>query len=86
MSVSVERRRNLVNGEFVGATRGELEQALNPATGEVIAEVPKGSEKDVDGTVEASHEAFDGWFETTFMEKPRCCFTSPTLWRRTPKS
>jgi malonate-semialdehyde dehydrogenase (acetylating)/methylmalonate-semialdehyde dehydrogenase len=86
VSVSVERRRNLVNGEFVEGTRGEWEQVLNPATGEVIAEVPKGSEEDVDGTVEASHEAFDGWFETTSMERPRCCFTSPTLWRRTARS
>ena len=69
MSVTVERRRNLVNGEFVEGTRGEWEQVLNPATGEVIAEVPKGSEEDVDGAVEAAHEAFDGWFETTPMER-----------------
>ena len=57
MSVSVERRRDLVNGEFVEGTRGEWERVLNPATGEVNAEVPKGSEEDVDGAVEAAHEA-----------------------------
>jgi acyl-CoA reductase-like NAD-dependent aldehyde dehydrogenase len=42
---------------------------LNPATGEMIAEVPKGSEEDADGAVEAAYEAFDGWFETTPMER-----------------
>jgi acyl-CoA reductase-like NAD-dependent aldehyde dehydrogenase len=66
VSVPVERRRNLVNGEIVEGTRGEWEQVLNPTTGEVIAEVPKDSEEDVADAVEAAHEAFvDGWFETT---------------------
>jgi aminobutyraldehyde dehydrogenase len=69
VSVSVERRRKLVNGEFIEGTRGEWEQVLNPVTGEVIVGVPNGSEEDVDGAVKAAHEAFDGWFETTPMER-----------------
>ena len=39
----MERHRMFIGGEWVEASSGEREQILNPATGEVIAEVPRGS-------------------------------------------
>jgi acyl-CoA reductase-like NAD-dependent aldehyde dehydrogenase len=42
---------------------------LNPATGEVIAEVPECTEEDVDEAVRAARSAFEGWFETTPVER-----------------
>ena len=38
---------------------GEWERLIDPATGEVIAEVPRGSGEDVDRAVEAASRAFD---------------------------
>jgi 1-pyrroline dehydrogenase len=44
-------------------------EVLNPATGEVIAEVPQGTLADVDRAVEAAKEALPEWLETTPGER-----------------
>ncbi len=41
MSVAVTQQKMFVDGAFVDALSGETMEVLNPATGEVIAEVPK---------------------------------------------
>ncbi len=43
MSASVERVKNFVAGELVEGVWDEWQEIINPATGETIAEVPKGS-------------------------------------------
>ena len=48
MSVSIDRVKNVVAGEFVEGVRDEWQQVINPATGETAAEVPKGSKEDVE--------------------------------------
>jgi betaine-aldehyde dehydrogenase/aminobutyraldehyde dehydrogenase len=58
-----------VDGERVGAAEGEMQEVLDPATGEVIAAVPKGSARDVDVAVGAAERAFEGWSETTPAER-----------------
>ena len=60
---------NFVGGEFVKAVRDEWERVIDPASGEVIAEVPRCAEEDVDRAVEAASRAFEGWFETTLAER-----------------
>ena len=42
MSVSVTQQKQFIGGEFVDSISGETMEVLNPATGEVIAEVPRG--------------------------------------------
>jgi 1-pyrroline dehydrogenase len=69
MSVTVSRHQNLVGGEWVDGVEGEVEQIINPATGETIAEVPKGSDADVDRAVEAAKKALPEWRETTPAER-----------------
>ncbi len=50
-----------INGEKVAAAEGETEAVINPATGEKVAEVAKGSSRDVDVAVDAAERAFDSW-------------------------
>jgi 1-pyrroline dehydrogenase len=69
MDLQVARMKNLVGGEFVGSERGEWERVTDPATGEVIGEVPRCAGEDVDRAVEAASRAFDGWFQTTPGER-----------------
>jgi betaine-aldehyde dehydrogenase/aminobutyraldehyde dehydrogenase len=69
MSVTVSRYQNLVGGEWVDAAEGETMEVLNPATGETIAEVPRGSQADVDRAVEAAKRALPEWLETTPGER-----------------
>jgi 1-pyrroline dehydrogenase len=65
MSVTVSRHQNFVAGEWVDAVDGGTAEIINPATGETIAEVPQGTEADVDRAVEAAKQALPEWLETT---------------------
>src|SRR5205085_10994482 len=69
MSVTVSSHKNLVGGEWVDSVEGETMEVLNPATGETIAEVPRGSAKDVDRAVAAAKKALPEWLETTPGER-----------------
>jgi 1-pyrroline dehydrogenase len=65
MSVAVQAYKNFVGGEWVDAVEGETMEVLNPATGDVIAEVPRGTQADVDRAVAAANEALPDWLEKT---------------------
>jgi 1-pyrroline dehydrogenase len=69
MSVTVSQHKNFVGGEWVDAVDGGTMEVLNPATGEVIAEVPRGTQADVDRAVEAAKKALPEWLETTPGER-----------------
>jgi len=69
MSVTVSQHKNLVGGEWVDAVEGGTMEVLNPATGETIAEVPSGTQADVDRAVEAAKKALPEWLETTPGER-----------------
>ena len=69
MSVTVSRYQNFVGGKWLDAAEGETAEILNPATGEAIAEVPQGSQADVDRAVEAATAALSEWLETTPGER-----------------
>jgi aminobutyraldehyde dehydrogenase len=60
----------LIDGAFV-AGEGEAEKVLNPSTGELLVAVPEASVDQVNKAVSAAHRAFDGWSETTPMERSR---------------
>lgn len=69
MQTGVRRVKNFVGGELVEGVKDEWQEVINPSTGEKIAEVPRGSEEDVDRAVEAADRAFADWFETTPGER-----------------
>src|SRR5437879_8506877 len=53
--------QNHIDGRWVDATdRGTFEN-INPATGELIANVAKSTVADVDRAVDAARRALDGW-------------------------
>ncbi|MBL8334886.1 MAG: gamma-aminobutyraldehyde dehydrogenase [Rubrivivax sp.] len=59
-----------IDGAFV-AGEGEVERVLNPATGALLVEVPEASAEQLHKAVSAAHRAFDGWRDTTPMERMR---------------
>jgi 1-pyrroline dehydrogenase len=70
MATAVHRGQMFVAGRWVDAIEGETQPILNPATDEVIAEVAKGTEADVDRAVQAARRAFDQeWSDTTPGER-----------------
>ena len=60
----MDKHQNFVGGKWVDAIDGATQPIINPATEETIAEVPRGSEKDVDRAVKAAAAAFEGWSDT----------------------
>jgi len=65
VSVSVTQQKQFIGGEFVDSTSGETMEVLNPATGEVIAEVPRGTAEDVELAVDAARRAWREWQDKT---------------------
>jgi aminobutyraldehyde dehydrogenase len=58
----------LIGGELV-AGEGPAEQVLNPATGEVLAQVPEASLAQVQAAVAAAERAFPAWSRTPPKER-----------------
>jgi 1-pyrroline dehydrogenase len=61
VSVSVTQHKQFIGGEWVESSSGETMEVLNPATGEVIAEVPRGTAEDVERAVAAAKAAWGEW-------------------------
>ena len=66
-------RRMLINGQWVQAASGQTFPTYDPATGEVICQVPAGDKADIDAAVKAARAAFeDGpWRRLTPSERGR---------------
>ncbi len=69
MSVTLSQHKNFIGGKWVDAADGGTMEVLNPSTGETIAEVPRGTQADVDRAVEAAKAALPEWLETTPGER-----------------
>ena len=74
MSVAVSQHKNFVGGEWVESAGGDTMEVLNPATGEVIAEVASSTAEDADRAVEAAKNALPEWLETTPGERADMLF------------
>jgi len=55
----------LIGGELVDAQSGKTIEVRNPANGEVVGTIPRGSQADVDAAVGAARKALPGWAATT---------------------
>src|SRR4029453_10369147 len=65
----------LIGGEWVEAAGGRTLEVRNPATDEVIADVPDAGAEDVDRAVRAARGAFDGgWRDATAQHRGRVLF------------
>jgi aminobutyraldehyde dehydrogenase len=60
----------LIDGAFVRG-EGDAERVLNPATGELLLALPEAGIDQVHKAVSAAHRAFEGWSDSTPMERSR---------------
>ena len=56
-----DRYRNFIGGQWVESTLKEWIEVENPATGQVIASVPRGNADDADRAVSAAYQAQPAW-------------------------
>ncbi|WP_280169801.1 CoA-acylating methylmalonate-semialdehyde dehydrogenase [Priestia megaterium] len=71
---TVKTVKNYIGGEWVDSSTSLTEPVYNPATGEIIAEVPLSTKEDVDQAVQAANEAFKGWSKTAVPKRARILF------------
>src|SRR5712692_459577 len=69
MSTTGTRHQIFVGGAWADAASGETMEVLNPATEEVIAEVPRCDAADVDRAVAAAKAALPAWLDSTPAER-----------------
>ena len=60
---------NYVNGKFVEPKSGKYFDNTTPITNEVICQVPRSNDKDIDFALDAAHAAFPAWGKTSITER-----------------
>ena len=63
-----------IDGQWVESQSTAIGESINPATGEVIAEVPTATVAEVNATIEAAAAAFDAWKDFPMRERSRMLF------------
>src|SRR5271155_4005089 len=59
-SASIEIHGNFVDGREIEAGQGAMLDVRNPATGEVIAQIPNSTREDIDRAMKSARAAFEG--------------------------
>src|SRR4029450_179852 len=76
---TVKRILNFIDGQFRPPCSGRYLPNVNPATGQVIAEIADSGAEDVDAAVAAASRAFESWRRTTSEDRPRPLLRVPEL-------
>ncbi len=73
MTIDVARsvKKMFVDGKWTESESGQLFEATSPATGQVIAQVPKGTRADAQRAVEAAHRARSGMAKLKGFERSK---------------
>ncbi len=72
---TLEQLPNFIGGTWLRSKNAEYLDVTNPATGEIIAEVPLSPAVDVDAAVSAGSKAFESWRRVPVTERAHYLFT-----------
>jgi betaine-aldehyde dehydrogenase len=61
--------RMLIGGALVTAADGAVADVIDPATGQVVAQIPQGSAAEIDAAVEAADAALGAWMRTPITRR-----------------
>ncbi|RJL55167.1 aldehyde dehydrogenase [Pectobacterium carotovorum] len=67
--MSITQKRMYINGEFVENRSGKWIDVVNPATEQVISQIPEGSADDAKGAIDAAEAAQPGWEALPAVER-----------------
>jgi lactaldehyde dehydrogenase/glycolaldehyde dehydrogenase len=65
----MEKYQMFINGEFIGNGERKMIQVINPATEEVLSEIPQATEEDVAAAVDAAYVAQKSWEKIPAVER-----------------
>jgi len=86
MSATKTEYKAFIGGEWADSVSGETMEVINPATGDVIAEVPRCNAADVDARSEAAKQALPTGSTRRRRTAPSCSTSWLTCSNRTPRS
>lgn len=70
----MRKLKNYINGEWVESKSTEILPVENPGNGEILAEVPMSTEKEVDLAVKSAKTAFEEWKDVPVTQRVRYLF------------
>ncbi|QSQ93463.1 CoA-acylating methylmalonate-semialdehyde dehydrogenase [Acinetobacter indicus] len=76
----------LINGEFIDSTTSHWQDIVNPATQEVLGQVPFATAEEVNAAIAAAQQAFASWRETPIQARMRIMLKLQELIRHNLKS
>ena len=76
---AVRKLKFIVNGSWEERGGSSLHPITNPATGDVIAQVPYATADDVDRTAQAAHAAFLKWRDVPVVDRVQVLYRYKTL-------
>lgn len=65
----VKLYKNVVNGQLVEASNGRKMDVINPATGQIFAQISLSTKEDVEYAVKSAKEAFKDWAPLTAIQR-----------------
>lgn len=70
---AVKTLQNYINGEWQDTASQQLEDVINPATGEVIGKVPFSTKEDTERAIQAARDAFESgvWSDLTPQQRAK---------------
>jgi malonate-semialdehyde dehydrogenase (acetylating) / methylmalonate-semialdehyde dehydrogenase len=78
----MERLQNFIEGGWRGSSASETLNVINPASAEVLAEVPLSPAADVNAAVEVAQRAFIEWRRTPVVDRVQPLFRLKTCWKQ----
>ncbi|MDM1286815.1 MULTISPECIES: CoA-acylating methylmalonate-semialdehyde dehydrogenase [Acinetobacter] len=76
----------LINGEFIDSRTSHWQDIVNPATQEVLGQVPFATAEEVNAAIAAAQQAFASWRETPIQARMRIMLKLQELIRQNLKS
>lgn len=80
--MNVIKLKNYIDGEWVNSTTDKFENVLNPATGEVLAQVPLSTREETATAIKVASSAFSKWSKIDVFKRVRILFKYRELLER----
>lgn len=75
----VRKLKNYINGEWVESKADKYEDVINPATGEVLCQVPISTRAELDQAAVIAEQAFEKWSQVAVPRRARVLFSFQQL-------
>lgn len=76
---NVRKLKNYINGEWVESKADKYEDVINPATGELLCQVPISTRTELDQAAVIAEQAFEKWSQVAVPRRARVLFSFQQL-------